>query len=550
MSSLEEAFLSWTGEPAGPLGVRIVPDGVVYPTIRVPSHPDRLLMGVYDGAGGYVEDSVLNRRAGERGYPVPTGLFPDIVDGAPEAIFGGPLYFHFGHFLLESLARAWYAKRHPGLPLIWAGAHTWQGKELTGWQREILDILGVTNPVVIAADPTRVARLHVPDIGYRYDDWCHPEHADFLASYEGPAQVPGHRLWLSRSRLDNEVRDFSAGPTERRLAAAGWTVSHPETRSVREQLDDMSRAELVAGEEGSAFHTLLLLKDIQRKRFRVLRRHGTEHRNMSTVGEARDVDQTFVSPLGERYVKVEGRVVSKLNPSSSEILDLFEVPVTPAGSATAPADLDAPLLKRVASALAPPRALEVGVRVPSTALADVEGMHVLVSPRLDVDPRVLGSAGTEVFELDLSQYAETFHDDRGRFDLIRLAAPDLASRMADFEVSQRLAHPRTVWVLGTGSVAARAALAVHLLHPGFSVRQMRVGRRGGYVVHRVTGEPCELDDIAGWSAVEVRRRARLLPLLAPGSLHQSRLSATARRELRRVLPESTQQLLRGLRRGR
>ena len=110
------------------LSARLIKNTVVYPTIRVASHPGKLLMGVYDKDGNYVDDTALNRRSGEQGAPVPRDLFPVAADAdAPEAIYAGTLYFHFGHFLLESLARAWYAHRYPDVPFVWAGQHTWQG---------------------------------------------------------------------------------------------------------------------------------------------------------------------------------------------------------------------------------------------------------------------------------------------------------------------------------------------------------------------------------------------------------------------------------------
>ena len=317
-----------------PLSVRLIKNSVVYPTIRVASHPGKLLMGVYDEDDNYVEDTALNRRSGEQGAPVPRDLFAVAADSdAPEAIYAGTLYFHFGHFLLESLARAWYAHRYPDVPFVWAGAHTWQGYELQPWQSEILDILMIKNPTRIIAEPARFDLLHVPDIGYRYDDRFHPEHAEFLGCYEGPAQVPGHRLWLSRSKIASDVRDLNSAPTERRLAEAGWTIAHPETLSIREQLDHLGRAEIVAGEEGSAFHILILLKDVASKKFHILRRHGHEHRNIHTIGDARRVDQSFYSLERQRLLRAQGRVVSKISPNASEILDILDVPVPTARDA-------------------------------------------------------------------------------------------------------------------------------------------------------------------------------------------------------------------------
>jgi Glycosyltransferase 61 len=493
------------------LSVRLIKNSVVYPTIRVASHPGKLLMGVYDGDGDYVDDTALNRRSGEQGAPVPRDLFPVVMDSdPPEAIYGGPLYFHFGHFLLESLARAWYAHRYPDVPFVWAGAHTWQGFELKPWQSEILDILMIKNPTRIIADPARFDLLHVPDIGYRYDDRFHPDHAEFLGRYEGPAQVPGHRLWLSRSKIGSDVRDLNSAPTERRLAKAGWTIAHPETLSIREQLDHLGRAEIVAGEEGSAFHTVILLKDVSAKKFHILRRHGREHGNIHTIGDARGIDQSFYSLKREQVLRAEGRVVTKISPNSSEILDILEVPVPAARESATPSAAEA-ILERILANFEPQRFLDVGAIGPHLVAGSTTPTRVAVSPRFDFDPRTYAASGIDFYDLELQQYADLFHEDGGRFDVIRITGSEFEDVMASFRVSKRLAHESATWILGSGDLAARAALAIRLTHPGFTARRLFVHRKTVYVARRVPGEPGSEAGVGTLSAEEVRTRIRWVP---------------------------------------
>jgi hypothetical protein len=493
------------------LSVRLIKNSVVYPTIRVASHPGKLLMGVYDEDDNYVDDTALNRRSGEQGAPVPRDLFPVAADSdAPEAIYAGTLYFHFGHFLLESLARAWYAHQYPDVPFVWAGAHTWQGVELKPWQSEILDILMIKNPTRIIADPARFELLHIPDIGYRYDDRFHPEHAEFLGRYEGPAQVPGHRLWLSRSKIGSDVRDLNSAPTERRLATAGWTIAHPETLSIREQLDHLGRAEIVAGEEGSAFHILILLKDVASKKFHILRRHGHEHGNMHTIGDARQVDQSFYSLERQLLLRAQGRVVSKISPNSSEILDILDVPVPTARDA-AEASANDTVLERVLANFEPRRFLDVGASSPHLVVGSTAQTRVAVSPRFDFDPRTYAELGIDFYELRLRQYAYLFHEDHGRFDVIRITGSEFEEVMASFRVSKRLAHERTTWILGSGDFAARTALAIRMTHPGFTARRLFVQRTSVYVAQRVLGEPADDAGVGTLSAAEVKRRIRWLP---------------------------------------
>ena len=150
------------------LSVRLIDGCTAYPWTRVATRPGELLMGVFDRDGRYVEGSAIDRRSGERGAPVPLGLYAEpIPEPEPEAIYAGLLSVHFGHFLVEGLARAWYAARHPQLPFVWAGNPDLQIKGLLPWQLEILDILGIENPTRVLVDPTGYDLLHVPDIGFR-----------------------------------------------------------------------------------------------------------------------------------------------------------------------------------------------------------------------------------------------------------------------------------------------------------------------------------------------------------------------------------------------
>lgn len=517
------------------LSVRLLKNSVVYPTIRVASRPGKLLMGVYDEDGSYVEDTALNRRSGEQGAPVPRELFPAVTAAeASEAIYAGPLYFHFGHFLLESLARAWYAHRHPDAPLVWAGQHDWQEMELRPWQLEILDLLQIHNPPRINADPTRYDLLHVPDIGYRYDDRFHPEHAEFLGRYQGPMQITGHQLWVSRSNVKSDARDLSSGAAERRLGEAGWTVVNPENLTIREQLNHLCRAEIIAGEEGSAFHALMLLKNVAAKEFHILRRHGREHGNLHTIGNARRVNQTFYSLQRPLVLRAEGRFVSKISPSSAEVLDILNVPVAPNGDAAGAGSIDA-IVQQALASLEPRRFLDVGASSPHLLVGCPAGVKVAVSERFDFDPRAYAATDIDFYELDLKRYAELFHLGRGRFDVIRITGSDFDEVMGSFRMSKRLATRSTTWILGSDHLAARAAMAVELTHPGYSARRLIVRLKPVYIVQRVPGEPRSEAGVRNLPAAQVQRRLRWI---RPTTFRAVQKGKPVRRPRRRTEPQA------------
>jgi hypothetical protein len=429
-----------------PLGSQIIEGAVLFPTLRRPDMPGRLLMGVRDAAGNVLADSLLKRRSGEQGWPMPAGeLQVDVSAAVHEGIYCGPLYFHFGHFLVESLARIWYARQHPDVPLIWAGASAWaKDASFKAWQMDILDILGVTNPRRVATTPIPVARLHMPDIGYRYDDWLHPDHAEVLAAYRGPAQDDTVKIWLSRSRVGSEWRDLNAVTIERRLEAAGWMIVYPEQLTIRGQLDILSRASVIAGEEGSAFHALILLDDVRGKKLHVFRRLGGEHGNMRTIGDARGINQEFHSLRNEVVIKATGRYVTKVSANASEVLDILAVPVPDDAPAATEAGAAA-IVARVAHDFAASSYLEVGVGEGSAIPLVTLPRCAAIAERFPFDPRAYETAHCRLFELPIEQYLTCF-DDRRRYDIIRLAAPTVGAGLRAMIGTQALARHDSVWL--------------------------------------------------------------------------------------------------------
>ena len=363
------------------LSVRLIKNSVVYPTIRVASHPGKLLMGVYDEDDSYVDDTALNRRSGEQGAPVPRDLFPVVLTRTRRR---RSTPGRSTSTSATSCSRAWPVPGTPiGIPkspLSGRGNITGRGFELRPWQAEILDILEIKNPTRIVADPARFDLLHVPDLGYRYDDRFHPEHAEFLGRYEGPAQAPTRRLWLSRSNIGGNVRNLNSEPTERRLAHAGWTIAHPERLSIREQLDHLGpgrgrcwRGRFGVPRLGPAEGRFV-------EEFHILRRHGREHPNMHTIGNARQIDQTFYSLERERVIRAARARRLQAHPQ------LLGDPRHPRVRSRPPpirhGSAGDAILQRVLAILEPRRFLDVGASAPhlvvgSTAPTRRRGKPVL-----------------------------------------------------------------------------------------------------------------------------------------------------------------------------
>ncbi len=204
-------------------------------------------------------------------------------------IYAGLLFSHFGHFLLESLARLWFIKQNPSTPLLWVAAH--KQTALNSFQQELLKLLDIKNPVHILTEQSEVEKLIVPEAGYMLSTIFTPEQRDALRVC---AQVPlkrGKKVWLSRSNL-KRARILNEPALERILKAEGWLIYHPEEHSIRDQLHCVHNAEHVAGIIGSSHHLLLLMPDYQ-GRVSIFARGPTFNGDFFNIAKTLGANQTI-----------------------------------------------------------------------------------------------------------------------------------------------------------------------------------------------------------------------------------------------------------------
>lgn len=213
------------------------------------------------------------------------GLDPTRIETveAPH-IYGGYFFDHFGHFLLESLARAWVVEEVGALPFVWAS-----GGPANVWQNEVLSLLGLGQPMLFPKRPIRFRQLIVPEPGFRIQGIFHPRHAGFLGRVPTDRTAGEHaKVWLSRTGLGSNSRCPGERRLQQRLAAAGWQIVHPERLGVAEQLRVLGGSRIVAGLEGSAFHGAILLQEPQAP-FVVLRR--TTSRNYRAIADSKGITE-------------------------------------------------------------------------------------------------------------------------------------------------------------------------------------------------------------------------------------------------------------------
>ncbi|OYX31033.1 MAG: hypothetical protein B7Y99_11120 [Caulobacterales bacterium 32-69-10] len=177
-------------------------------------------------------------------------------------LFLGSIFVHYGHFLTDSLARAWaLAQVGPEVKVVFAPAR--RLADCPPFVAQTLAALGVGPERVIQSDaPLLLRRVIAPQPLIQWDrrvragfDAPHRAAADRLAA---GAVAEARPVYLSRRRLGRGFRQvLGEDAVEQRLEREGYAVVHPQTLSLGDQIALFEAAPTIVAAEGSAMHTLL-----------------------------------------------------------------------------------------------------------------------------------------------------------------------------------------------------------------------------------------------------------------------------------------------------
>ena len=165
-------------------------------------------------------------------------------------------------------------------------------------------MLRVPNPVILCTVPSRIAALHVPEPGFVIRNRFLPEQAEALGCVDPGSTEPGMKLYLSRSKGENFGGAANEPELEEALAREGWTIAHPQEHGVEEQLRLLARAEDILAIEGSALHSMILLRNV-RGRVTIIPRPFPVNANYATIAAGKGIRQRHLEQDG-LYSDVRG----------------------------------------------------------------------------------------------------------------------------------------------------------------------------------------------------------------------------------------------------
>ena len=258
----------------------------------------RYVVGAWLDDGSVVQELLLHRGRKKPSMPSRQVATARVAN---DVIYGGIIIHHYGHFLFETLSRYWFLK-HSRRRAVWHLLP--DAPKLTQWQKEIFSILRLeVDRGDLILQPTRFDKLTIPQAGAELWTSLHPEQVDAMGIFPFHKPIAGRKLWLSRSLLTRGgVQQEQA--LEALLERTDWTIIRPETLPVIEQLRLLRDAEIIAGFDGSAFHTLMLGRDVRAKVV-IVPRGGTDKISATygVIAKAKGLSQSI---LPARILRVRG----------------------------------------------------------------------------------------------------------------------------------------------------------------------------------------------------------------------------------------------------
>ncbi|MEZ5778159.1 MAG: glycosyltransferase family 61 protein [Paracoccaceae bacterium] len=199
-------------------------------------------------------------RAARMNNPEGRIVSQDVDELAGTHLFGGMIFYHFGHVFVESTARlhAYPALKDQIDSVVFVGFSSSQTE--VGRHRVIFETLGVDAPLRVISQPTRIERLYVPrqlgGLG-RHAAGGPALHRFFAEASARIAPDGPDRIFISRAGYSlNRGGVISEDLLEANMEAQGYTLYAPERHSLAEQIAAYRAARVVVGLDSSAFHVV------------------------------------------------------------------------------------------------------------------------------------------------------------------------------------------------------------------------------------------------------------------------------------------------------
>lgn len=255
--------------------------------------------GVYDANGYLCPDSVLLRGNVEKTASTHKKIkCSNYVDESVVFLGGSYMFSHFGHFLVEGLARTWALldKKYNKLKVV---IFYETKQKLPSFVRKMLNALGVPDEnILVIYKTTKFSRVFVPVQAINGHIYMLPimnKVFDKISANMSETHYDTYdKIYLSRSRM-NDGRTFGEKQIENIFRKNGYEVIYPETLPLEQQIFLANNCKEMAGTAGTALHLAMFMKS--GGRVIQIKRNSTESDNINTqklICDLRGLDLVWI----------------------------------------------------------------------------------------------------------------------------------------------------------------------------------------------------------------------------------------------------------------
>lgn len=258
---------------------------------RISLSPLKYLGGAYDDQSNIIASSCLTRYVNGKEVcaTIPYNEIPKVTQSFENALFGGVYFHHFGHFMLESMARVWAAVEagYSG-PVIFQSSAPQQSK----FSKEILKKLCINPVFLLGTECVHVDKLLIPDAALIEGASAN---SSFLIPFQKIASTIGGRSNYGRklfvSRGGGVAKVFGEDIIQAALVDAGYDVLDPTCTTIDEQVRAFRDAEVIVGVIGSAMHNMVYAQNA--KKVAYIARTASVNNNFPTIDQISHPMESF-----------------------------------------------------------------------------------------------------------------------------------------------------------------------------------------------------------------------------------------------------------------
>ena len=216
--------------------------------------------GVIRQDGTFVSISGMYRQDKER---VPDDFKVSVTPIQTEhktIVYLGPIWIHYGHFLMEICSRLWYALQHNSADLYWAFVPVNNSCAIPSFINDFFELLGISkDKIILIKENTQFDKVIVPEFSAILGKCFTKEYVAIFRhiAAQVPAATGYDKVYFSRQQFKVNVNTFGEEKIEECFRQNGFQIIYPETLDLRTQISIIKGCKVFAALNGSACHNLL-----------------------------------------------------------------------------------------------------------------------------------------------------------------------------------------------------------------------------------------------------------------------------------------------------